>query len=78
MLSCDVFGYIGDLRPAFAAVRELLRGSEDGAAFAFSAETPLFADPIDEQLCEAALSRDDDCEQTEQSTRDYELQGTGR
>ncbi|CAM9448829.1 unnamed protein product [Laminaria digitata] len=50
VLSCDVFGYIGDLRPCFEAIRHLFPGENDGdsgggdgrdaAVFAFSAEAP--------------------------------------
>lgn len=41
VISCDVFGYVGDLRPCFVAVRELIAGTEAEAAFAVSVEATV-------------------------------------
>lgn len=79
VLSCDVFGYIGDLRPCFEAVRDLLGenngGGEDGGGsiFAFSAEAPPRTDVDGVSSCTRIGSRD-----TDEAPPGYELQGTGR
>ena len=93
VLSCDVFGYIGDLRPCFEAVRRLFPGETDGASrsgaavFAFSAEAP----PVGSAAVDAeaggrgAGGRGGGAEgdaggsfQAGEGRPGYELQGTGR
>lgn len=84
VLSCDVFVYIGDLRPCFEAVRGLLEGGhgrgdeggggDDGSAyFAFSAEAPPNGDV-------GRTSLTSNCSDQGDGGRSpgYELQGTGR
>lgn len=78
ILSCDVFGYIGDLRPCFEAVRDLLGengGGEGsgGSIFAFSAEAPPRTD-----LDGAASSTGMGSSDIGGAPPGYELQGTGR
>lgn len=87
VLSCDVFGYIGDLRPCFKAVRGLLAGDDGrgdeceggggggdgGAYFAFSAEAPS------RRGVARASPTGKGSNQAEGERRPgYELQGTGR
>lgn len=86
ILSCDVFGYIGDLRACFRAVRELVDGEQSFSAtepvgetwkkspavFAFSAEAPPTTNS-------ARATEEKSGEDTfGESCLGYELQGTGR
>lgn len=76
VISCDVFGYIGNLRACFKAVHDLVTGvgplmaepQEPGAIFAFSAEAP--------PATNKAKSKDGSA--VDGSQLGYELQGTGR
>lgn len=86
VISCDVFGYIGDLRACFKAVRELVDGNEKrfsatepaekawepSAVFAFSAEAPLVSSSA------GATEEGSSGGTLGVSRLGYELQGTGR
>lgn len=87
VISCDVFGYIGDLRACFKAVRELVDSSEQSfsamdqaekarekpsAVFAFSAEAPHITNRAGGT--EGGSSGDS----FGGSRLGYELEGTGR
>lgn len=78
ILSCDVFVYIGDLRPCFRAVRDLWSTTKSGpnnSIFAFSVEAcPAPEAQADlSELIDGAIT---DVEAGEHPG--YELQGTGR
>eukprot|EP00752_Nemacystus_decipiens_P002724 g2543.t1 len=81
VMSCDVFGYIGNLRPCFKAVNELVTGDgslvaeppEPGAIFAFSAEAPPATRSTKSAGGHAGRGAISGSEQP-----GYELQGTGR
>lgn len=82
VISCDVFGYMGDLRPCFKAVRALLLAGDterdDGderahrPIFAFSAEAPARSTSTGD----GSSSGDDGGLSLQQPG--YQLQGTGR
>ena len=82
VISCDVFVYIGNLRPCFKAVNNLVTGrsssmaepQEPGAIFAFSAEAPPPAAKTTSTKDGGAGSGP----AAEGSQPGYELQGTGR
>ena len=85
IISCDVFGYIGDLRPCFKAVHELVTGDgswmaepqEPGAIFAFSAEAPPATNTA-KTTSKSGSGADGRDSHGGSQRPGYELQGTGR
>lgn len=78
VVSCDVFGYVGDLSACFAAVRRLLWSRENKAVFAFSVEASPRAGSPERRVAVGGMDSDLHHEETGEGERGYELQGTGR